>query len=80
MELRLERKLAERRIFPSFDILKSGTRKEELLLNGETLNRVMALRRMFDNLDDKDQMTELVIEQMNKTENNDEFMKKIGKR
>jgi len=35
---------------------------------------------MFDNLDDKDQMTELVIEQMNKTENNDEFMKKIGKR
>lgn len=80
MELRLERKLAERRIFPAFDILKSGTRKEELLLSAETLSRVMAMRRMFDNLDEKDQMTELVIEQMNKTENNEEFLKKVGKR
>ncbi len=80
MELRLERKLAERRIFPAFDILKSGTRKEELLLPEETLSRVMAMRRMFDNLDEKDQMTELIIEQMNKTETNDDFLKKVGKR
>lgn len=80
MELRLERKLAERRIFPAFDILKSGTRKEDLLLSPEILSRVMAMRRMFDNLDEKDQMTELVIEQMNKTENNEEFLKKVGKR
>lgn len=80
MELRLERKLAERRIFPAFDILKSGTRKEELLLPGETLSRVMAMRRMFDNLEEKDQMTELIIDQMNKTEINDDFLKKVGKR
>ncbi|MDD3998995.1 MAG: transcription termination factor Rho [Candidatus Shapirobacteria bacterium] len=80
MELRLERKLAERRIFPAFDILKSGTRKEELLLPEEILSRVMAMRRMFDNLDEKDQMTELIIEQMNKTETNDDFLKKVGKR
>jgi transcription termination factor Rho len=80
MELRLERKLAERRIFPSFDILKSGTRKEELLLSAETLSRVMAMRRMFDNLEEKDQMTELIIDQMNKTDNNEDFLKKVGKR
>ncbi|KKQ31442.1 MAG: Transcription termination factor Rho [Candidatus Shapirobacteria bacterium GW2011_GWE1_38_10] len=80
MELRLERKLAERRIFPSFDILKSGTRKEELLLPAETLSRVMAMRRMFDNLEEKDQMTELIIDQMNKTDNNEDFLKKVGKR
>jgi len=80
MELRLERKLAERRVFPSFDILKSGTRKEDLLLSPETLSRVMAMRRMFDNLEDKDQMTELIIDQMNKTDNNDDFLKKVGKR
>ncbi|HNY04460.1 MAG TPA: transcription termination factor Rho [Candidatus Woesebacteria bacterium] len=80
MELRLERKLAERRIFPAFDILKSGTRKEELLLPAETLSRVMAMRRMFDNLEEKDQMTELIIDQMNKTETNEDFLKKVGKR
>jgi len=80
MELHLERKLAERRIFPAFNILKSGTRKEELLLPAETLSRVMAMRRMFDNLDEKDQMTELIIDQMNKTETNDDFLKKVGKR
>ncbi len=80
MELHLERKLAERRIFPAFNILKSGTRKEELLLPGETLSRVMAMRRMFDNLEEKDQMTELIIDQMNKTETNDDFLKKVGKR
>lgn len=80
MELRLERKLAERRVFPAFDILKSGTRKEDLLLSPEILSRVMAMRRMFDNLEDKDQMTELIIDQMNKTDNNEDFLKKVGKR
>jgi len=80
MELKLERKLAERRIFPAFDILKSGTRKEDLLLSTETLTKVMALRRMFDNLDNREQTTELIIEQMNKTDNNEDFMKKVGKR
>ena len=80
MELRLERKLAERRIFPAFDVLKSGTRKEELLLPEETLSRVMAMRRMFDNLEEREQTTELIIDQMNKTETNDDFLKKVGKR
>ena len=80
MELHLERKLAERRIFPAFNILKSGTRKEELLLPEDTLSRVMAMRRMFDNMEEREQTTELIIDQMNKTETNEDFLKKVGKR
>jgi len=40
----------------------------------------MAMRRMFDNLEEKEQMTELIIDQMNKTDNNEDFLKKVGKR
>jgi len=80
MELRLDRRLAERRIFPSFDILKSGTRKDDLLLDPQVLAKVMAIRRMFDALGDENGTTELIIEQMKKTKNNDEFLKKVGKK
>jgi len=80
MELRLERRLADRRIFPAFDILKSGTRKEELLLSAEILNKVMAMRRMFDTLDDKDEITTMIIEQMGKTKTNDDFLSKVTKK
>ncbi|PIU73024.1 transcription termination factor Rho [Candidatus Shapirobacteria bacterium CG06_land_8_20_14_3_00_40_12] len=80
MELRLERRLADRRIFPAFDILKSGTRKEELLLTAEVLNKVMAMRRMFDTLDDKDEITTMIIEQMGKTKTNSDFLSKVTKK
>lgn len=80
MELRLERNLAERRIFPAFDILKSGTRKEEFLLSPESLNRIIAIRRMFDALGENDNASELIINQMAKTKSNDEFLVKIGKK
>ncbi len=80
MELRLERNLAERRIFPAFDILKSGTRKEELLLSPESLSRIIAIRRMFDALGENDNASEMIISQMAKTKSNDEFMVKIGKK
>ncbi len=79
MELRLDRRLSERRIFPAFDILKSGTRKEELLLEEGTLAKVMAIRRMFDALGENDGATEMIIEQMRKTRDNEEFLKKVGK-
>ncbi|MBU3935426.1 transcription termination factor Rho, partial [Patescibacteria group bacterium] len=82
MELRLDRFLSERRIFPAFDILKSGTRKEELLLSEETLKRVIAIRRMFDamgNRGDRDDSTEMIISQMTKSKNNEEFLKKVNK-
>jgi transcription termination factor Rho len=82
MELRLERKLAERRVYPAFNILQSGTRKEELLLTQESLTKIMAIRRMFDSLSggEKDGTTEMIIDQMRKTKSNAEFMSKVGKR
>jgi transcription termination factor Rho len=80
MELRLERNLAERRIFPAFDIMRSGTRKEELLLSSETLSRIIAIRRMFDALGESGNSSEMIISQMAKTKNNEEFLAKIGKK
>ena len=80
MELRLERRLAERRIFPAFDVLKSGTRKEELLLDAAVLDRIISVRRMFDVMEGNDNATELIIDQMKKTKDNEEFLKKIGKK
>ena len=50
MELHLNRRLAERRIFPAIDIQRSGTRREELLLPADTLSRVWTLRRMIDTI------------------------------
>lgn len=80
MELRLDRRLADRRIFPAFDILKSSTRKDELLLKPETLSQVMAIIRMFEALGEKEDITEVLMEQMKKTKNNEEFLKKVGKK
>jgi len=80
MELRLERELADRRIYPAFDILKSGTRKEELLLDNAILMKMIAMRRMFDQLGEKHEITEMIIAQMMKTKNNEEFLAKIGKK
>lgn len=79
MELRLERELADRRIFPAFDILKSGTRREELLLDPQVLARIIGMRRLFDVMSNKNEVTEMIIEQMAKTKNNEEFMAKVGK-
>ena len=80
MELRLERNLAERRIYPAFDILKSGTRKEELILDSTTLTKVISIRRMFDALGENSNATEMIISQMTKSKNNAEFLAKIGKK
>ena len=80
MELRLERNLAERRIYPAFDILKSGTRKEELILDSATLTKVISIRRMFDALGENNNATEMIISQMSKTKNNADFLAKIGKK
>lgn len=79
MELRLERELAEKRIYPAFDIYKSGTRREDLLLASEVLNKTIVMRRMFDVLENKLQPSELVVEQMKKTKSNAEFIANFGK-
>lgn len=77
MELHLDRRLADRRIYPAFNLLVSGTRGEEKLL-GKRLERVMQLRRMLDLLGE-DERTELLIAKMKKTKNNDEFLDSLTK-
>jgi len=76
MELRLDRSLAERRIYPAIDIKVSSTRHEEQLYTPETLEAIVRMRRMIDLLDEKD-ATPLVIDRLKKTENNDEFLKTL---
>jgi transcription termination factor Rho len=73
MELRLDRSLYERRIFPTFDIKASGTRHEEQLFDKETLDKVFRLRRMVDLLDDRE-ATPLVLERLKKTKTNQDFL------
>ncbi|KKU72941.1 MAG: Transcription termination factor Rho [Candidatus Amesbacteria bacterium GW2011_GWB1_47_26] len=77
MELHLDRRLADRRIYPAFNLLVSGTRGEEKLL-GKRLEKVMQLRRMLDLLGE-DERTELLIGKMKKTKNNDEFLDSLTK-
>jgi len=74
MELHLNRKLAERRIFPAFDIERSGTRREELLLNSQTLARVWTLRRMIQAIGGGIEALESILERLPKTANNAEFL------
>lgn len=78
MELRLDRSLAERRIFPAIDIKSSGTRHEEVLFGEKALEQVYRLRRMVDLLDDRD-ATELVIDRLKKVKSNAEFLDNLHK-
>jgi transcription termination factor Rho len=73
MEIHLDRKLTEKRIFPSIDINRSGTRKEELLLAPEDLNRIWILRKLLSPLSPVDSM-EFLLEKLRGTKNNAEFL------
>jgi transcription termination factor Rho len=77
MELHLDRKLAEKRVFPAIDITRSGTRREELLL-GDNLRQVWTLRRMVSMLGENEG-TELVLTRMSKTRTNTEFLTTLTK-
>jgi transcription termination factor Rho len=83
MELHLDRKLSERRIFPAIDIQRSGTRREELLLDEETLRQVWVLRRMVGMLTggsvNSADATERVLERLQKTRNNSDFLSTLTK-
>ena len=83
MEIHLDRKLAERRIFPSMDIMRSGTRREELLLKEQTLQKVWLLRRMANlvagNSQSPTEATERVLERLAKTSSNAEFLATLSK-
>ena len=76
MEVHLDRKLSEKRIFPAIDINKSGTRKEELLLEPEELETVFALRKTMANMSAQE-MTEQLIEQIVSTKSNEEFLERM---
>ncbi len=73
MELVLDRKLADKRVFPAIDINRSGTRKEELLLDSMTLNRVWILRKLLSSLNSVDSM-QFLLEKMQGTKDNKEFL------
>ena len=73
MELHLDRKLTDRRVFPSIDIERSGTRKEELLMPRDQLNKVWILRKILNQMSVVEAM-ELLIDKMSKTKGNEEFL------
>ncbi|MGM0602159.1 MAG: transcription termination factor Rho [Bacillota bacterium] len=78
MELHLSRRLAEKRIFPAVDINRSGTRKEEMLMNEEELEVIWKLRQYIGNMNEYDIM-ETILKQMNNTENNSELLQALQK-
>ena len=77
MEIDLERKLAERRLFPAISIKKSGTRKEELLLTEEELQKIWVLRKLIAPMDDVECM-ELILDQMSKSKDNAAFLRSMN--
>jgi transcription termination factor Rho len=78
MEIHLDRKLSDKRTFPAIDILKSGTRKEELLLPKEDLSRIYVLRRVLNPLSPVEAM-ELLLDKMGKTKSNSDFLSAMQK-
>lgn len=78
MELHLDRRLADRRIFPSINVERSGTRQEELLLPEDEYKKVVTMRRMIDMLGPEER-TQVLIERLAKTEDNKEFLDSLGK-
>ncbi len=79
MELHLNRKLAERYIFPAFDIERSGTRRQELMLDPETTARLWTMRRMIDALGGGLEAIEPILDRLAKTKNNAEFLESLSK-
>ncbi|RMF91633.1 MAG: transcription termination factor Rho [Nitrospinota bacterium] len=77
MELVLDRKLADRRVFPAIDLQKSGTRKEELLLSEKELNRVWILRKALQSLNPQE-MLEFLLDKMSRTKTNEEFLNSMN--
>ena len=73
MELVLDRNLSDRRIFPSFDLIRSGTRREELMVSKKNLGRMWILRKLLNEMTPKEAM-EFFQERIKRTKSNEEFM------
>ena len=78
MEIHLDRRMSEKRIFPAIDIYKSGTRREDLLLSKQELDGVYQLRRVMAGGGAATEVTESVINMLGKTTTNDEFLQRLG--
>jgi len=78
MEINLDRRLVDKRLFPAIDITRSGTRKEELLIDENDLNRIWILRKVLSQLGEVDAM-ELLLEKMSKTKTNSDFLGAMSK-
>ena len=79
MELFLDRKLSERRVFPSIDIQRSSTRREELLFDDTTLRQIWLMRRMMSAIGGGTEGTELILQRLTKTASNKEFLSTLSK-
>jgi transcription termination factor Rho len=77
MEINLDRRLVDKRVYPAIDILRSGTRKEELLLKEDELNKIWLLRKALSSLNPVEAM-ELIIEKLKKTKANTDFLKSLN--
>ena len=78
MELALDRRLSDRRMYPAFDIIRSGTRKEELLLSRIELSRMWILRKLLNDMKVEEAM-EFMQDRMKRTKNNKEFLDTMRK-
>jgi transcription termination factor Rho len=74
LELHLNRKMAERRVFPAFEVERSGTRREELMLDDKVLGRIWTLRRMIQALGGGNEALEVILERLPKSATNEDFL------
>jgi transcription termination factor Rho len=79
MELRLDRRLADRRIFPAIDVITSGTRKEELLLDPQEAPFVWGVRRILHGIDNPERAIDMLIKGLKQTSSNSEFLVRMAK-
>jgi transcription termination factor Rho len=77
MEVNLDRRISDRRLFPAINIKKSGTRKEELLLTEKELQRMWVLRKFINNMDDIE-IIEFLIDRIKKSRNNEAFLNSMN--
>ena len=77
MEINLDRRMSDRRLFPAINVKKSSTRKEELLLASDELQKIWILRKALSPMDDLE-ATELLIDKMSKTKNNEAFLRSMN--
>ena len=79
MELHLDRRIAEKRVFPAINIRRSGTRREELLTSDEELNRMWILRKLLHSMEDID-ATEFLVDKLKESKTNEEFFNSMKRK